>query len=44
MVKDVTDALLFKFNREELTCDFPEIITDLQGTDTNFELVNSATL
>ena len=44
MVQDVCDAFLKKFDREQLTCDFPEIFQDLQGTDTNFELVTSATL
>ena len=44
MVQDVCDAMLLKFNRDELVCDFPDIFADLMGTDTNFELVNSATL
>ena len=44
MVQDVADAMLLKFNRDELICDFPEIFADLVGTDTNFEIVSSATL
>ena len=44
MVDDITKAMLFKFNRDDLTCEFPEIFADLVGSDTNFEIVSSATL
>ena len=44
MVKDVTEAFLFKFDRDSLTCEFPAIVSDLVGTDTNFEIVSSGTL
>ena len=44
MVKDVTEAFLFKYDRETLTCDFPEVVADLVGTDSNFEIVSSSTL
>ena len=44
MIDDVADALLHKYDKESLTCEFPRVFDDLAGTDTNFEMVASNTM
>ena len=44
MVLDVTNAMLYNFNRDTLSCDFPGVLDDLIGSDANFEVVASKTL
>ena len=44
MIDDVTDALLHKYDKESLTCEFPSVFDDLAGSDTNFEMVASNTM
>lgn len=44
MIEDVQQAFLKKFDKDTMTCEFPDILDHLQGQDANFEMVTSNTI